>query len=181
MSERFDEYKRHATTRIIRNAGRCIRCNVVIESRSRHEFVSCPGNHIAVDGGFDYLKRSGNWLDFEELSEFEDVEVEPKLIDVPSATIRDVAEAAHEAERTAGFSSRFIGNVHRTEADAVMFLAGLPDGEFERAVKTGKVEMLNRFFGLAPQRLTRRVRTYKYDLKFARNDAVVPSSRREAR
>lgn len=43
---------------IIRNSAKCLECNTEIESRHRHDFVSCPCGAIAVDGGKDYLKRS---------------------------------------------------------------------------------------------------------------------------
>lgn len=44
---------------IIRNSVLCLKCNTEIESRHRHDFVWCPCNSVAVDGGKDYLKRSG--------------------------------------------------------------------------------------------------------------------------
>lgn len=55
-----------------RNMGRCKLCDEVIESTNRHDMVWCKGQHFAVDGGLDYMKRSmvqgvdySNW---EELS-----------------------------------------------------------------------------------------------------------------
>lgn len=42
---------------IIHNRARCATCNQVIESKSVHDFVSCRGGHISVDGGRDYLRR----------------------------------------------------------------------------------------------------------------------------
>lgn len=64
MNETDDRAKR-----IIRNAARCKNCGVVLESRSRYDYVACIcGN--AVDGGREYLGRSGNPGDLEELSTF---------------------------------------------------------------------------------------------------------------
>lgn len=54
---------------IIRNAVRCKKCGNVIESTYAHDFKFCSCGAIAVDGGKDYLRRSGNLEDFEELSE----------------------------------------------------------------------------------------------------------------
>lgn len=39
---------------------RCLTCNDVIYSRSRHDFRWCSCHSCAVDGGFDYLKITGN-------------------------------------------------------------------------------------------------------------------------
>ena len=45
---------------ITKNAVYCPKCEVEIESKHRHDFVWCPGRHIAVDGGKSYLKRTGD-------------------------------------------------------------------------------------------------------------------------
>ena len=42
---------------ILRNAAQCARCGTVIESRHRHDFVSCPCGAIFVDGGRDYIRH----------------------------------------------------------------------------------------------------------------------------
>jgi len=49
-----------------RNRARCRRCGDVIESKSRHDFVTCRCGAISVDGGDCYWKRSGDPKDFEE-------------------------------------------------------------------------------------------------------------------
>ncbi len=56
------------STRITSNKGRCRKCNSVIESHHRHDFVTCPCGAVSVDGGHEYLRRAGNFEDFEELS-----------------------------------------------------------------------------------------------------------------
>lgn len=43
---------------IVRNSAMCLKCEVEIESRHRHDYVTCPCGAVAVDGGKDYLKRS---------------------------------------------------------------------------------------------------------------------------
>jgi len=62
--------------RIISNKAKCKKCGDVIESTYRHDFVACTCGAIAVDGGKDYLRRSGPFELFEELSEFIDDESE---------------------------------------------------------------------------------------------------------
>lgn len=54
---------------IVSNMARCRKCGETIKSYSVHDFVECSCGAIAVDGGRDYLKRSGNIEDIEELSE----------------------------------------------------------------------------------------------------------------
>lgn len=54
---------------IISNKARCKKCNDIIESRHRHDFVTCSCGALSVDGGKDYLKRCGKMEDCEELSE----------------------------------------------------------------------------------------------------------------
>ena len=39
---------------LTRNAIRCGNCNAVIESKNRHDFVTCPCGDVSVDGGLDY-------------------------------------------------------------------------------------------------------------------------------
>jgi len=48
------------------NRVKCLICNDVIESRYRHDYVTCRCGAVAVDGGYSYLKRSGS--DWEEMS-----------------------------------------------------------------------------------------------------------------
>ena len=62
--------------KIISNKVRCKKCNTIIESKYRHDFVGCKcwnksngKEGVAVDGGQDYLKRSGDVDNCEDLSE----------------------------------------------------------------------------------------------------------------
>jgi hypothetical protein len=54
---------------IVNNKIRCKKCNQVIESKHVHDYVTCSCGSVSVDGGRDYLKRSGNIEDMVELSE----------------------------------------------------------------------------------------------------------------
>lgn len=61
-------------TKIIRNQAKCLLCGDMIESKGRHDFVTCSCNSLSVDGGKWYLSRSfQNRLDWEERSIVEEV------------------------------------------------------------------------------------------------------------
>lgn len=58
---------------------KCIKCNDIIESKFRHDYVKCSCGAIFVDGGDDYLKYGGDfnsilfdynnsWLSYDEVS-----------------------------------------------------------------------------------------------------------------
>lgn len=50
------------------NRIRCLKCNDIIESKHRHDYVSCKCGACSVDGGHDYLKRTGDFLYIQDLS-----------------------------------------------------------------------------------------------------------------
>jgi hypothetical protein len=52
-----------------RNRIKCRRCGRVLWSKHRHHFISCRCGAVAIDGGYDYCKRSGNPEDMEEVKE----------------------------------------------------------------------------------------------------------------
>lgn len=62
--------------KIIRNAGRCKLCGDIIESKYTHNFVECSCGKCSVDGGLSYLRRCGDPMFFEELSESVEVKDE---------------------------------------------------------------------------------------------------------
>jgi hypothetical protein len=45
---------------IIQNEVKCTRCNDIIWSAHRHDFVGCKCGAPAVDGGTEYLRRVGD-------------------------------------------------------------------------------------------------------------------------
>jgi hypothetical protein len=57
---------------IIRNAAQCVKCKDVIESKHRHDFVSCSCRAIFVDGGMDYIRIGGNPEDIILMTEYQD-------------------------------------------------------------------------------------------------------------
>ena len=63
---------------LIKNAIRCKYCGDIIESTNCHDFKRCSCQRCAVDGGLDYLRRCGELDDWEDLSEYKEIEVTPK-------------------------------------------------------------------------------------------------------
>ncbi len=57
--------------KIIKNRIRCKHCKDIIESKSVHDFKFCSCGKVAVDGGYEYLRRCGHPNDWEELSQTE--------------------------------------------------------------------------------------------------------------
>ena len=57
--------------RIVRNMARCNKCGDVVESKHRHDFVSCTCGQMSVDGGHEYLRRLYGAEGFTEMSEHE--------------------------------------------------------------------------------------------------------------
>ena len=66
------------TKLLLRNRIRCKKCGDVIESKYTHDYVSCSCGACAADGGLNYLRRSGNFEDWEDLSEYKEIEITPK-------------------------------------------------------------------------------------------------------
>ena len=54
--------------RIILNRAKCNKCGDIITSYHRHDYVPCKCGAIAVDGGTEYLKRTGELSDATEMS-----------------------------------------------------------------------------------------------------------------
>jgi len=155
--------------RIKHNKGRCRRCDTVIESRSRHEMVWCTCGAVAVDGGLDYLRRAGEPSSFEDLSETEPVEVELASV---GYTLGEAAGNAVEAERARRFSAPLAGDRRLTDSDAVVFLSGLLDDVLERAIRSGKLALIDDLFGFGRGTLARRVRRFKAHLLEACEDPI---------
>jgi hypothetical protein len=53
---------------ILENKVKCLKCEDIIVSAHRHDFNSCSCGKISVDGGMDYLRRSGDLDNYEDLS-----------------------------------------------------------------------------------------------------------------
>ena len=86
--------------KIIANKIRCKKCNEIIESTHRHNFKFCQCGAVAVDGGKDYLRRSGNREDWEELSEFEEERIGRKDTDMIECDIVGLLEIEEQRRAT---------------------------------------------------------------------------------
>lgn len=62
--------------KVIVNKIRCKKCGDIIESTHRHDFKICKCGAVAVDGGHDYLRRSGDLDGYEELSVTEKLDID---------------------------------------------------------------------------------------------------------
>lgn len=51
-------------SQIVANRIQCLVCKAIIESRTRHDFITCACGSTSVDGGKDYQRILGNnWKD----------------------------------------------------------------------------------------------------------------------
>lgn len=71
-------------SKIYINKAQCRKCLNIIESKYRHDFVTCGCGAISVDGGLDYLKRSGEPSDIIELSIYNSSEADEYFDDEES-------------------------------------------------------------------------------------------------
>ena len=56
---------------ILHNKARCLKCGETLESETVYDFKTCLCENLSVDGGKEYVKRSFQTMEWEELSEFE--------------------------------------------------------------------------------------------------------------
>lgn len=57
------------------NKARCKLCGEVIESKHRHDFVTCECGNLSIDGGLDYARRCADSReDFEDLCEYDETD-----------------------------------------------------------------------------------------------------------
>ena len=59
-----DDYRYNTQDEVILiNRARCVRCNQVVESETRHHFALCWCGQMSVDGGTHYLRRGGDFIE----------------------------------------------------------------------------------------------------------------------
>lgn len=65
--------------KLIRSIYQCNECEDIIESKHRHDFVTCQCGNLSIDGGLDYARiiydKESSWID---LSEYKEEENESK-------------------------------------------------------------------------------------------------------
>jgi hypothetical protein len=60
----------------MKNRARCKKCNDIIESKYRHDFVNCTCGAIFLDGGNDYWRCGGDLESIERLDDEGNIIVE---------------------------------------------------------------------------------------------------------
>lgn len=68
----------------MKNRARCKKCKDIIESKYRHDFVSCKCGAIFIDGGNDYWRQGGDLESIERLDDNGDI-----LDEVRSPQVRE--------------------------------------------------------------------------------------------
>jgi hypothetical protein len=61
---------------IVVNRIQCLNCGDIITSQHRHDYVECSCGKVAVDGGHEYLRRTGSEyreMSLNRYSSFEDI------------------------------------------------------------------------------------------------------------
>jgi hypothetical protein len=53
---------------IVQNAVNCLSCGDLIVSKHRHDFVTCTCGAVSVDGGQEYLRRVGDFVNAIDVS-----------------------------------------------------------------------------------------------------------------
>ena len=66
----------------IKNIAKCLLCGDIVESKHRHDFVTCKCGNLSVDGGKDYFKRSivhglNSYKELNLLKDEEEKELDP--------------------------------------------------------------------------------------------------------
>lgn len=92
---------------IIRNSAKCLECNTEIESKHRHDYVTCACSKVHVDGGTDYIKRGvaadAKWEDTSIARNAEEVLAEAikaeKFASVPKAALSLLYSVVSEMKR----------------------------------------------------------------------------------
>jgi hypothetical protein len=70
----WDDERHTPDRRLLINRAQCSVCGDIIESTSRHDWVSCKCGAISVDGGVDYQHCSADvWEHFLDLSVYEEI------------------------------------------------------------------------------------------------------------
>lgn len=62
---------------IITNKAKCLKCNEILESKNRYDYVSCSCGNLSVDGGKDYIKRG--FMDHSLIEEMSEIKKESNI------------------------------------------------------------------------------------------------------
>lgn len=64
--------------RLVSNAAQCGVCHEIIESRHRHDFVTCRCGNVSVDGGLDYIRRAFVTRNYTDVCQHEPAPLNPR-------------------------------------------------------------------------------------------------------
>lgn len=85
--------------KIYENKIQCKKCGDIIESKTVHDMVWCKCGAVAVDGGKEYLRRTGNDEDIIELSKYEEPN---RNNDITDKEIEDILNKRHDMYKRLG-------------------------------------------------------------------------------
>ena len=63
---------------ILVNAAKCLKCDTVIQSFTRHDFRTCTCGNVFVDGGTDYIRHG-----YMDVNFYEDLSAEDERPNAP--------------------------------------------------------------------------------------------------
>ena len=46
--------------KLIKNKWKCLKCNDIVESKHRHDYVTCKCGEMSIDGGTSYIRLMGD-------------------------------------------------------------------------------------------------------------------------
>lgn len=87
---------RQATNRrkVLRNRAKCKKCQSIIESFHRHDYITCKCGEISVDGGNDYHKCSArDWDNFLRIDD-DGNEIVPRIVEAQTPVPSDTPTSA---------------------------------------------------------------------------------------
>lgn len=67
---------RETREKLLRNSAVCRNCGTALESKHRHDFVTCTCGSLSIDGGLDYVKICGELGAYMDTCVYETVEVD---------------------------------------------------------------------------------------------------------
>ena len=59
--------------KLIKNKWKCLKCNDIVESKHRHDYVTCKCGEMSIDGGTSYIRLIGDLDMMQDMSEYADV------------------------------------------------------------------------------------------------------------
>ena len=111
---------------LVRNAVRCIACDSILESKTRHDYVKCHcPNETACDGGLEYQRTLAVDLDLiENLCEYRTLTQES--YDKEQAEIKAIRLAKNEQGVKDGLLVKIGNNYYSKEIIALLCDKALP-------------------------------------------------------